>query len=144
MVLDSLTWGPKYWFFLHTIALQYSLHPNDTIKKIYFNFIQNLPLMIPDEEMAKNFSKLLNDYPVTPYLDSRESFSKWMHMIHNKINMSLNKPTLNYEEAIINYFNNYKSKKKINKEDLRRREKLIYFLILILLLIIITVIYMKC
>ena len=26
----------------------------------------------------------LDQYPVTPYLDSRESFIKWMYFIHNQ------------------------------------------------------------
>ena len=61
MELDPLIWGPHYWFFLHTIAICYSLTPNITTKKKYYNFIQNLPLFLPNEEMAKHFSKILDN-----------------------------------------------------------------------------------
>jgi hypothetical protein len=142
MELDSLIWGPNFWFFLHTIAICYSLTPNSEIKKKYYNFIQSIPLLLPNEEMSKNFSKLLDEYPVTPYLDSRESFTKWMHFIHNKINILLNKPLLSYPDSMINYYNNYKPKKQINQDDYKKRQKYIYLLIILILLILI-IIYLR-
>ena len=87
MVLDPKIWGPHYWFVLHTIALNYPLYPTSTIKKKYYDFIQNFSLFIPINNMANHFNKLLDQFPVTPYLDSRESFIKWMYFIHNQINI---------------------------------------------------------
>ena len=48
MVLNPEIWGPHYWFFIYTLALSYPLNPNDTTKKKYYDFIQNLPIFIPD------------------------------------------------------------------------------------------------
>ena len=87
--LDPNVWGPHYWFFLHTLALSYPHHPNAITKKKYYELLQNLPLFIPVESIGSDFSKLLDEYPVTAYLDSRESLIKWMHFIHNKINIRL-------------------------------------------------------
>ena len=84
--LDPKIWGPHYWFFLHTLAMTYPHHPNTVTKKKYYEFIQNLPLFIPVEEISKEFEKLIDIYPITPYLDNRHSFTCWMHFIHNKIN----------------------------------------------------------
>ena len=86
MALDPKVFGPHYWFFLHTISMNYPKYPNAVTKKKYYDFIQNLPLFIPVEKHAADFSKLLDEYPVSPYLDSRDSFVRWMHFIHNKIN----------------------------------------------------------
>ncbi len=33
MSLNPEIWGPKYWFFLYTVALTYPLSPNDVSKK---------------------------------------------------------------------------------------------------------------
>ena len=33
MALDAKVWGPHFWFTLHTIAITYPSHPNDTVKK---------------------------------------------------------------------------------------------------------------
>ena len=90
--LDPKIWGPQFWFVLHTMSLTYPLNPNETTKKKYYDFIQNLPLFLPIAEIGNNFILFLDRYPVTPYLDSRESFIKWMHFIHNKINLANNVP----------------------------------------------------
>ena len=107
MVLNPDIWGPYYWFFLYTVALTYPLNINDVTKKKYYDFIQNFPLFIPISDMGNTFSKFLDRYPVTPYLDSRESFIKWVHFIHNKINIFLGKPEQTYHEAMNNYYEKY-------------------------------------
>lgn len=93
-------WGPHYWFFLHTIALHYPLFPNAVTKKKYYDFFQNFPLFIPSTEMGNQFSELLDKYPVSPYLDGRESLIIWVHHMHNIINKQLNKPILSYKDAM--------------------------------------------
>ena len=137
MTLDPKVWGPHYWFVLHTIALKYPLNPNTTIKKKYYDFIQNLPLFIPIEDFGNLFSSFLDKYPVTPYLDSRESFVKWMHFIHNKMNIYLGVPTLTSTEAMTAYYEHYKPKAVKSREVMIGREKLIFFGILVVLISII-------
>ena len=143
MTLDPKIWGPHYWFVLHTIALNYPVHPNDTSKKKYYDFIQNLPLFIPIPDMANSFSRLLDDFPVTPYLDSRESFIKWMHFIHNKINLSIGIPEKSLEETLHTYYESYKKPEMVLKEKLMKREKYIYVGVVVSLIILSIVIYKK-
>lgn len=133
-MLDPTVWGPHYWFVLHTIALSYPLNPNDITKKKYYDFIQNIPLFIPVESIGNSFSKFIDKYPVTPYLDSRESFMKWMHFIHNKINVALNHPEISYEESMVSYYMNYKPKELKDVEERIKREKIIYISIIITLI----------
>ena len=129
--LDPSVWGPHYWFFLHTIAMTYPHTPNDVTKRKYYELIQNLPLFIPVEGMGSEFSKLLDEYPVAPYLDSRTSFVRWMHFIHNKINEKLEKPKISMNEFYIKYYEEYKPKDIKMKEYYRWREKIIYILVLL-------------
>lgn len=143
MELDPTVWGPHYWFVLHTIALCYPLYPNDVTKKKYYEFIQNLPLMLPVQKMGNNFSILLDKFPVTPYLDSRESFQKWMHFIHNKVNEQLGLPELSFSEAIDKYYHNYKPKDLLYREKLRRKEKYIFLISIMVLGSFIFAIYKK-
>ena len=135
MRLDPNVWGPHYWFVLHTIALTYSGRPNETIKKKYYDFINNIPLFLPCEEMGNEFIKILDKYPVTPYLDSRDSLIKWVHFIHNKINQSLGKEEIDLGEALSTYYDNYKPKVKIDIEAKNRREKLIFISIITLMVL---------
>jgi hypothetical protein len=124
--LDPNVWGPHYWFFLHTISMTYPHHPNAVTKKKYYEFIQNLPLFIPIDAMSSEFSKLIDQYPVTPYLDNRESFVRWTWFIHNKINQKLEKPTITLSEFHVKYYDAYKPKHLKMSEYYRLREKLIY------------------
>ena len=101
--ISSLLWGPKYWFVLHSIAYHYPEYPNEVTKRKYYDFIQNIPLFLPNQDMGNNFIELLNKYPVTPYLDCRDSFILWMHFIHNKININLGKKTLSLTESLDHY-----------------------------------------
>ena len=143
MSLDPDVWGPHYWFFLHTLAISYPIKPNDVTKKKYYTFIHNLPLFIPVNEIGNSFSKLLDKYPVKPYLDSRKSFIKWMHFIHNKINILCNKDEITLDEAMEQYYNNYKPKQNKNIEEKKQREKFIFMGIMFLLIVISIYFYNK-
>jgi len=106
--LDPKIWGPHYWFFLQTVAMTYPHYPNTVTKKKYYEFIQNLPLFIPVEQISKDFEKLIELYPITPYLDNRDSFVRWTHFIHNKINEKLELPPISLNDFFIQYYNQYK------------------------------------
>lgn len=131
MYLDPKVWGPHYWFFLHTLAMTYPHHPNSVTKKKYYEFIQNLPLFLPVEEISGEFSKLIDKYPITPYLDNRDSFVRWMHFIHNKINEKLEKPQITLNEFFVDYYDKYKSKDEKLTQYYKVREKIIYITIIL-------------
>ena len=143
MTLDSKVWGPHYWFVFHTIALNYPLYPNETSKKKYYDFIQNIPLFIPNNNMGYLFSELLDKYPVTPYLDSRESMIKWFHFIHNKVNISLNIPEKSMQESLHDYYKNYEPIETKIKNDIVKREHYIFFSLLTILIMLSVSMYKK-
>ena len=143
MALDPKVWGPHYWFFLHTIALTYPISPNEVMRKKYYDFIQNLPLFLPIPEIGNEFSKMIDRYPVTPYLESRQDFIKWMHFIHNKINISLSLPEKTIEETMTEYYELYKPKAVKDAEERKRREKLIFLVGIIIIIIISIYLYNK-
>jgi hypothetical protein len=133
MTLNPEVWGPHYWFVLHTIAITYPEHPNDVVKKKYYDFLHNMPLFLPVKEIGNGFSKMLDKYPVTPYLDSQASFVKWVHFIHNKYNIALDKPELSMDEAISAYYELYKPKAVKEEEERKRREKIAFVIIAIVI-----------
>ena len=136
-------WGPHYWFFLHTISMSYPLRPNSVTKKKYYEFIQNLPLFIPVENIASDFSKLLDQYPITPYLDSRDSFIRWVWFIHNKINEKLEKNKISLNKFYELYYEEYKPKDIKNREMNRLKNKLIYLCLVIFFVAMIVYLYNK-
>tara|TARA_B100000902_G_scaffold395134_1_gene453031 strand:+ start:5820 stop:6284 length:465 start_codon:yes stop_codon:yes gene_type:complete len=140
-IFNPEIWGPHYWFFLYTLALSYPLSPNDVSKKKYYDFIQNLPLFIPVPDIGNTFSRYLDRYPVTPYLDSRESMIKWVHFIHNKINIYLGKPEVTYYDAMDKYYENYKIKKQKMREERKNKHKYIFGAVIFLLISLIIFLY---
>jgi len=141
--LDPKIWGPHYWFFLHTVAMTYPHHPNAVTKKKYYEFVQNLPLFIPVEQISKEFEKMIDLYPITPYLDNRDSFVRWMHFAHNKINEKLEKPQITLNDFFVQYYNEYKSQNEKLAEFYKLKEKIVYGSILGLLLSAIYYLYDK-
>ena len=140
-VLDAKVWGPWYWGFLHTATMTYPLYPNAVTKKKYYDFINMIPLFIPVASMATEFSKLLEKYPVSPYLDSREALIRWMHFIHNKMNERLEKPKISMEEFLTKYYEFYKPKVVSDKEIAFFQEKLKYVGLVALLVGLIVYLY---
>ena len=99
----------------------------------------NFPLFIPHTKSSDDFCALLDKYPVTPYLDSRKSFIKWVHFIHNRINEKLQLPQVDLEKFKTEYFHLYREKTSKSKktnfiDDLRNFLKAYMFYLLFLLL----------
>ena len=132
--LDPNVWGPHFWFFLHSISMSYPNRPNAVTKKKYYDFILNIPLFIPVENISTVMSKLLDEYPVLPYLDNRESLVRWMWFIHNKINQKLEKPQITLNDFYIKYYEAYKPTNVKMREYYKLREKIIYGSILVTML----------
>ena len=107
MLIDADIWGPKYWFFLHTAVMNYPDTPNEVTKRKYYDLISNMPLFIPDPKSSKSFVALLDMYPITSYLESKASLTRWTHFIHNKINRKLGKREPTYEQFMSDYYEKY-------------------------------------
>ena len=108
MGLDPIVWLPHFQFVMQTMAISYPKHPNDLSKKKYYGFIQNLPVFLPDKPMGTYFIKLLDDFPVTPYLSSGMSFMKWVHFMNNKLNKAIGQPEIDFYESLEKYYEEYK------------------------------------
>jgi hypothetical protein len=137
MQYEPSVWGPHFWFFIHTLAYSYPEHPNAITKRKYYDVIQNLPIFIPVVEMGNRFSELLDKYPVSPYLDSRESFIRWTIFIHNKINKMIGKEELTFAEAHEKYTSEYKTKPIYLAEKLRIKKHYLYFAAILLCIVLI-------
>jgi len=133
-------WGPHYWFFLQTIAHTYPLTPNAVTKRKYYDLIQNMPLFIPNPEIGDNFIALLDRYPITPYLDNRDSFIRWIHFIHNRINRILGKEEITLFEALDDYKALYRPKQvKLSERFHLRKEYVIAFFTVVCFIFIILI-----
>ncbi len=134
-LFDPKVWGPHFWFLLMTLAVSYPLKANETTQKKYYDFISNLPLFIPHPPIGNKFSGLLDKYPVSPYLEGKDAFMKWVLFIHNKINTMIDKEEITLTDALEKYYELYKPKEIILREQIKYRKKLIFGGIIVGLLV---------
>ena len=134
-------WGPHYWFFIHSVAETYPKMPTATTKRKYYDLIQNLPLFIPHAEISEKFAKMLDKYPVTPYLDNGESFVRWVWFIHNKINAMVGNRELSLYEGEEAFDAKYQPQEILVSEKLHLSKHVVYTGITIGLLFLVFVLY---
>ena len=114
MELNSKIWFNYFKFIIITISLYYPKYPNDVSKKKYYNLIQNLPVFFPHYPLGPNLLDFLEFQPLTPYLDSRESFIKWVYLMINKLNKDMGEKQNTFETFLKNYYKKYKPPPKKN------------------------------
>lgn len=139
MNLNSDIWGPHFWFVLHTIAYQYPDSPSKALKKKYYQFMINFPLFLPHSVAQKQFTELLKNYPVSSYLDSRESFMKYIYFIHNHINEITKKRKQNYDDAWNQYLQLYECKQVESIKKYKIYRKIMYLIVFLLFILIIII-----
>jgi hypothetical protein len=131
MHVDPKLWGKQFWFVLHTISFTYPENPNDSAKRKYYDLIQNLPLFLPNQKIATDFTDILDKYPVKPYLDSRAMFVKWMHFIHNEINKITGKEEMDYYFFLENMSRKLSSQEDAHTIPFTTRSESIFLLCLV-------------
>ena len=92
-------WGPKLWFFIHTLAINYPDNPTQKDKNHYSKFFENLKYIIPCEKCRINYIDSVNKNPVKNHLKDSTTLFRWTVDLHNKVNSEIGKPILSYEEA---------------------------------------------
>lgn len=123
MGLDYEVWLPHFHFVMQTIALSYPETPNDVAMRKYYDLVQNLGVFLPDHPMGSEYCRLLNDYPVTPYLSSRPSFIKWTHFMKNRLNEAVGLPQAELAEDLENYQAAYRPQPEKKKEKIKIKAK---------------------
>lgn len=117
MVTD--VWGPAAWMFLHTMSFNYPVHPTADQKRQYRTFILGLQYTLPCGKCRENLKKNLRQMPLTiGHMESRETFSRYMYRLHEKINRMLGKPSgLSYEQ-VRDRFEQFRSRCNSNTNSL--------------------------
>lgn len=93
-------WGPPFWFTIGVVALAYPQKPNYAEKKAAKEFFESLSFLLPCAICKEHLKTHLRKHPITPHLDRRDDLFKYTVMLHNEVNISLNKPTFTEIEAL--------------------------------------------
>ena len=88
----TMVWGPSMWHYLHTMSFNYPVHPTCDDKRHYQAFILNLQNVLPCGKCRKNLRRNLTELPLQMrHMASRDTFSKYIYQLHEKINRMLGK-----------------------------------------------------
>lgn len=90
--MQTSKWGSPGWKFLHTIAHNYdpTIHkPSD-----YKQFFELIGEMLPCKYCRESYKGFVAELPIDPYLGSQRDLTKWLYLIHNKVNDKLRKQGL--------------------------------------------------
>jgi hypothetical protein len=90
--MQTRVWGPAGWIFLHSIAQNYPLSPSEEQIKNYREFFRLVGHVLPCRYCRESYQQFINQ-PDTELNEkamlNRENFTKWLYLIHNKINKKL-------------------------------------------------------
>lgn len=141
--MDSKIWGPYFWFTLHTVTLAYPDQPNYQDKRYYHDFFLSLQNILPCQLCRQHYKQHLQEFPVSAHLDNKEALVKWCFILHNKVNVSLNKEEFSYEEFRDKYKKIYAPtilQKIVNQDNIKKYKKYKIFALLVLLVIVMVII----
>ena len=94
--MDNKIWGPNFWFTLHTVTLGYPDNPTYVDKRRFNDFFVSVQYILPCAKCREHYSNHLSNFPISVSLDNKESLVKWLFNLHNQVNISLNKPIMEY------------------------------------------------
>ena len=98
--MNPSVWGPKLWFSLHSITLNYPKKPTFKEQQKYNNFFVSLQYILPCDNCAGNYKKHLDKFPITENLGCRKDIVLWLINIHNEVNKTLGKPEMKPSVAL--------------------------------------------
>ena len=133
--MNQNIWGPHYWFFLHTISLNYPVKPTQKDKENYKIFFHSLQHVLPCSVCRKHLRRNLKEYPIR--LNSKRELVEWLIDLHNEVNALTGKGRMSYNQVIDLYEKRLNMKidleKDINKE-LNILSKIIIIVIIAILI----------
>ena len=86
--MDPTVWGPKLWFVIHTVALNFPDNPTYEIIRQHEDFFNNLKYIIPCDKCRLHYTQRLDKNPVTKYLKDSNTLFKYTIDLHNEVNKS--------------------------------------------------------
>jgi hypothetical protein len=117
-------WGPSLWHTLHVMSFNYPTNPTAKNKKDYKRFINCLRCTLPCGKCRKNLKKNLKELPLkNKDLKNRETFSRWIFNLHEKINTMLNKKSGLTYEVVRDRYEHFRSRCTDDKKKKKTRKK---------------------
>ena len=89
--MDPTIWGPKAWFFLHSVTLAYPDNPSQVEQNNIYHFFMSLKGSLPCKACKDHYANYVGDGKQLRTLQDRKDMIEWLIILHNKINALNNK-----------------------------------------------------
>lgn len=87
--MNTKSWGPYAWKFLHYVTFNYPEKPTEDDKESYADLFWNLTKTLPCKLCKESYFKFISEDPVDNHLHSRDTLVKWLYNLHSKVNDKL-------------------------------------------------------
>ncbi|KAH7702737.1 Protein F56C11.3 [Aphelenchoides avenae] len=104
--VDKDELGRSTWNLLHTMAAYYPDKPTPVEKDDMKSTLTSLSKTYPCPHCAEDFRKDIKEHP--PRLENRETLSKWMCEMHNRVNTKLGKDTFDCTKVFERWYDGWK------------------------------------
>lgn len=81
--IDPRKWGPALWTAMHSIAAAYD--PDEVSTEQVTAFLNSLTVLLPCGKCREHWGVLMKDFPVTEWLESRETFFTWTLKVRDMV-----------------------------------------------------------
>jgi hypothetical protein len=105
--MQTRVWGPAGWIFLHCVAQNYPQEPTESQKEDYRSFFKLAGKVLPCRYCRESYQQFIEE-PGTRLdeiaMKNRKTFTKWLYMVHNKINKKLGiKDCISFDQVTEKY-----------------------------------------
>lgn len=125
MGISPRIFGPYMWATIHYICLGAPEQLNQQEKDAYYNFFNNLPLIMPCHSCGVHLVENLKKHPINPYLNTKKDLFKWSVELHNIVNKQTNKKEITLDEAYNIWMKNIPSLGLLSQDIISVQEEII-------------------
>ena len=92
------------------------------------------------KKISVTFSNLIDKYPVSPYLDNKDTLVRWFHLYTILLIKNI-KPSISLADSLDKYYYNYKPQEELKKEWITYIKQHIFVVIVVILIVSIIYLY---
>jgi hypothetical protein len=117
-MVNPKIWGESGWRFLICCVADYADNPGIQMQHNYNRFFYHLRWTLPCEICRSNYEGHFKRWPIDQYLKSRAALFRWIMIMYNEVQTSLNKKTKGPQELLYELFG--------KEEGERMMQRLVY------------------
>lgn len=111
MGINSTSFGPIQWAFMHMMSFNYPVNPTLENKKHYYEYIMNLQNILPCRSCRDNIKTNLKTCKFNmSKMKDRETFSRFVYDLHNCVNIMLGRKTFSTYEKVRDTYETLRAK----------------------------------